>query len=100
MYVGILEADLLLPDTVNSRKDKRHHVRGILADLANKLGLSAAEVGHHDLLRRTLIGAAVVGADMGHAQEVMASAERLVAARPELEIVAIRIRYVTPDDLA
>jgi hypothetical protein len=99
VYVGIIEADLLLPDDVNSLKDKRRHVRGIVAGLQHDLGLAAAEVGHQELLRRTLVGAAVVSPDMTHAQEVMAASERFVAARPELEVLAVRIRFVTPDDL-
>jgi hypothetical protein len=94
-----MEADLLLPDDVNSLKDKRRHVRGILAELQHELGVAAAEAGHQELLRRTLVGAAVVSPDLAHAQEVMASAERAVAARPELEVLAVRVRFVTPDDL-
>jgi hypothetical protein len=94
-----MEADLLLPDDVRSLKDKRRHVRGLLSEIQHQFGVAAAEAGHQELLRRTLVGAAVVSSDMAHAQEIMAAVERAVAARPELEVLAVRLRFVAPDDL-
>lgn len=97
MFVGIIDVDLLLPDDVDSLKDKRRHVRGLLAAI-RKAKVSVAEVGHLDLLRRTRIGAAVVSNEMGQAREVLESVERLVAGLPEFEIISVRMRYVGDED--
>jgi len=96
MWVGSLELDLLLGD-VRSLKDKRSVVRPVVAEL-KRYGVSAAEAGHLDLHRRSLVGVAVVAADAAHCREVLETCERLVAARPELEVLSARRRLHGPDD--
>lgn len=86
MFTGTLALDLLLGD-VHSLKEKRSVVRPIVAALA-KVGVSAAEAGHLELHRRALIGVAVVAADAQHCREVLATCERLVADRPEVEVLS------------
>jgi len=98
VFVGILDVDVLLPSDVRSLKDKRSHVRGLVAELRRRFDVAAAEAGHLDLHRRTLVGVAVVGPDQAHCREVLNACERLVAGRPEFEIVATRQRYVGDDD--
>ena len=98
MFVGILDLDLLLPDDVRSLKDKRSHVRGLVAELRRRFDVAAAEAGHLDLHRRTLIGVAVVAPDLARCREVLDACERLVAGRPELQIVAARQRFVGEHD--
>lgn len=99
MFVGVLEADVLLPDDVASLKDKRRYVKSLLAALRKKLDVCAAEAGHQDLLRRTLVGVSVVSGEAGHVAEVLTAAERLIAARPELEVLAVRSRHFAMSDL-
>lgn len=89
MFTGSLALDLLLGD-VHSLKDKRSVVRPIVAELRRKYEVSAAEAGHQDLHRRALIGVAVVAADARHVQDVLDSCERLVAGRPEIEVLSAR----------
>ena len=98
MFVGILDIDVLLPSDVRSLKDKRSHVRGLVAELRRRFDVAAAEAGHLDLRRRTLVGVAVVGPDLAHCREVLDACERLVAGRPEFEIVGSRQRLVGDDD--
>jgi uncharacterized protein YlxP (DUF503 family) len=98
VFVGILDVDVLLPADVRSLKDKRSHVRGLVAELRRRYDVAAAEAGHLDLHRRTLVGVAVVGADLGHCREVLDACERLVASRPELELLAARQRFVGDHD--
>ena len=98
MFVGILDVDLLLPGDVRSLKDKRSHVRGLVAELRRRYDVAAAEAGHLDLHRRTLVGVAVVGPDLRHCREVLDACERLVAGRPEVEVLAARQRFVGDDD--
>ncbi|WP_018179954.1 DUF503 domain-containing protein [Jongsikchunia kroppenstedtii] len=95
MFTGSLEADLLLGD-VHSLKQKRSVVRPIVAALV-KMQVSAAEVGDQALHRRARIGVAVAAADARHAGEVLDSCERLLASRPEVELLSVR-RKVRGDD--
>ena len=91
MFVGALMLDLLLGD-VRSLKEKRSVVRPVVAELKRTHEVSAAEAGLLDLHRRALVGVAVVAADAGHCVSVMDACERLVAARPELEVLSARQR--------
>lgn len=92
------ELDLLLGD-VHSLKGKRAVVRPIVAELRRRFDVAAAEAGHLELHRRALVGVAVVAADARHCRDVLDSCERLVADRPEIELLAARRRWVGPDDL-
>ena len=89
MFTGSLALDVLLGD-VHSLKEKRSVVRPIVAELKRKHEVSAAEAGHLDLHRRALIGVAVVAADAAHVRRVLDACERLVAARPEVEVLSAR----------
>lgn len=91
MYTGTAVFDLLLPGDSRSLKAKRSYVRPIVAAL-RKFEVSAAEVGALDLLGRAEIGVAVVAADTGHVRQVLDSCERMVAARPEVELLSVRRR--------
>ena len=97
MYVGALELDILLGD-VHSLKQKRSAVRPVIAELRRKFEVSVAEAGHMDLHRRALIGVAAVAPDAAHVRELLDSCERLVAGRPELQLLSARHRLVGPED--
>jgi hypothetical protein len=99
MVVGTLIADLLLGD-VHSLKEKRAVVRPIVAELRRRFEVSAAETGDQDLHRRAEISAAVVTPDHRHAVEVMAACERLLAGRPEIELLSTRTRVLDDQDLS
>ncbi|MFC9789945.1 DUF503 domain-containing protein [Rhodococcus sp. NPDC127528] len=96
MYLGALELDILLGD-VRSLKEKRSVVKPVIAALA-KFGVSVAETGEHDRYRRSLIGVAVATSDVDHLNEVLDTCERQVAARPELQLLAVRRRIFGPED--
>ena len=96
MFVGSLSLDLLLGD-VHSLKEKRSVVRPVVAAL-RKLDVSAAEAGHLDLHRRALIGVAVVAADAAHCRSVLDSCERLVADRPEVEVLSAHQQLYKEED--
>lgn len=88
---------MLLGD-VHSLKQKRSAVKPVVAELRRKFEVSVAEAGHLDLHRRALIGVAAVAADAEHVRDVLAACERLVAGRPELELLSARHRLVGPED--
>jgi len=97
VWIGWLELDLLLGD-VHTLKEKRSVVRPIVAELQRRFAVSAAEVGDQDLHRRATVGVALVAADRQHVVEVLDAAERLVAYRPELELLSVRRTLRSSDD--
>ncbi|MGI8681559.1 MAG: DUF503 domain-containing protein [Mycobacteriales bacterium] len=97
MWTGTLACDLLLGD-VHSLKEKRSVVRPIVAELARRYAVCSAEVGHLDLHQRGAIGVAVVAADAGHCVEVLDACERLVAGRPEVELLSAHRQLFGEDD--
>jgi uncharacterized protein YlxP (DUF503 family) len=97
MYVGALTLDLLLGD-VHSLKQKRSLVRPIVAELRTKYAVAAAEAGHQDLHRRSLVGVAVVAPDRAHCVEILDACERLVAGRPEVELLSARQQFLSDND--
>jgi uncharacterized protein YlxP (DUF503 family) len=98
MVVGTLTVDLLLGD-VHSLKEKRSVVRPIVAELRRRFEVSAAETGSLDLHRRCELGVAVVASTHAHALEVLESCERLVAGRPEVDLLGVRRRLLDDEDL-
>src|SRR3954454_9802782 len=97
MWTGTLALDLLLGD-VRSLKQKRSVVRPIVAELQRRHAVAAAEAGHLDLHRRTLVGVAVVAADRSHCVDVLDACERLAAGRPEMDLLSARREVVKSTD--
>ena len=87
MFVGALVCDLLLPPEVGSLKGKRSVVRPLLADL-RRLEVAVAETGSLDLHRRAEVSVAVVAGSADRCREVLARCERLVADRPEVQLLS------------
>jgi uncharacterized protein YlxP (DUF503 family) len=98
MYVGALTLDVLLGD-VRSLKQKRSAVRSIVAEVRRRHpGVSVAETGNLDVYRRAEIGVAVVSSTAAHAAQVLSACERLVAGRPEIELLCARHRLVSEEE--
>lgn len=90
MWIGWVEFDVLLGD-VHSLKEKRSVIRPLIANLSRRTEAAAAEVGAHDLHRRTAIGLSVVGADLAHVRDVLDRAERVLAEEhPEVTLLTVR----------
>jgi uncharacterized protein YlxP (DUF503 family) len=97
VWIGWLEFDVLLGD-VRSLKQKRSAIRPVIAELRRKFDVSAAETGDQDLHRRAGLGVGVVAADRNHVVDVLDAAERLVAERPEFELLSVRRRLRSSAD--
>ncbi len=98
MVVGTLSVDLLLGD-VHSLKEKRGVVRPLVAELRRRFEVSAAETGDQELHRRAEVSVALVATDHAHVVEVLAACERLIAGRPEVEVLSMRTRVLDDQDL-
>jgi uncharacterized protein len=97
MYVGALTLDVLLGD-VRSLKQKRSVVRPLIAEVHRRFpGIAIGETGYLDLHRRAEIGIAVVSSTAANAREVLDACERMVAGRPEIELLAARHRLLTEE---
>jgi uncharacterized protein YlxP (DUF503 family) len=97
VYTGTARFDVLLPADSHSLKAKRSYVRPIVAAL-RKFEVSAAEVGSLDLHGRAELGVAVVAAEPAHIRDVLDACERMVAGRPEVELLSVRRRLHGEDD--
>ncbi|MFC4906425.1 DUF503 domain-containing protein [Actinomadura gamaensis] len=98
MFVGALTLDLLLGD-VRSLKQKRAVVRPIVAEVRKHFpGVAVAETGDNDLHRRAEIGVAVVSGTADNCARVLEQCERLVAGRPEIELLSARRRLFNDED--
>jgi uncharacterized protein YlxP (DUF503 family) len=97
MFTGTLCVDLRLGD-VHTLKQKRSVVRPIVAEVQRRFGVSVAETGHLDLYRRAEIGVAVVSGDGGQCRDVLDAVERLIAERPEVEVLQTRRQLFSADD--
>ena len=98
MYVGALTLDVLLGD-VRSLKQKRSAVASIIAEVRRRHpGVAVAETGSLDRYRRTEIGVAAVASTAAHVTEVLDACERLVASRPDIELLSARFRLVSEEE--
>jgi uncharacterized protein YlxP (DUF503 family) len=69
-----------------------------VAEVQRRFGVSVAETGHLDLYRRAEIGVAVVSGDGGQCRDVLDAVERLIAERPEVEVLQTRRQLFSADD--
>ena len=98
MYLGALTLDVLLGD-VRSLKQKRSVVSSLVAEVRRPHpGVAVAETGHLDRYRRTEIGVAVVASTAAHVVEMLDACERLVAERPEIELLSARQRLLNEEE--
>jgi uncharacterized protein len=98
VYVGALTLDVLLGD-VRSLKQKRSVVRSVIAEVTRRHpGVAVAETASLDQHRRAEIGVAVVSSTAAHATEVLTACERLVAARPDIELLSARFRLISDEE--
>jgi uncharacterized protein YlxP (DUF503 family) len=89
---------VLLGD-VRSLKQKRAVVRPLVAAVRHAFpGAAVAETGQLDLHRRAEIGVAVVSSTASNAISVLSECERLVAARPEIELLSARQRLFNDEE--
>jgi uncharacterized protein YlxP (DUF503 family) len=79
-------------------KEKRAVVKPMLEGARRRFQVSAAEVAHQDKWQRAALGFAVVGADAGHLEEVLAGVERFVWSFPEAEVLRADVGFAPVDD--
>jgi uncharacterized protein YlxP (DUF503 family) len=66
-FVGVLLVQLHFPDTA-SLKGKRRELQSVKAQLRTRMGLSVAEIDHHDTWQRSTLAVALVSGSAGKLQ--------------------------------
>ncbi|MDQ3608949.1 MAG: DUF503 domain-containing protein [Actinomycetota bacterium] len=74
-YVALLRIELHFPES-GSLKAKRKELSSVKALLHQRMGLSIAEVDHHDLWQRATLAGALAGGDLGRLDHAVDQVER------------------------
>jgi uncharacterized protein YlxP (DUF503 family) len=70
MPVGLLTLELHIPDA-QSLKEKRQVLRSLKDKLRRKFNIAIAELDHHDVWQRSLIGVVTLSNEDRHVQETL-----------------------------
>jgi uncharacterized protein YlxP (DUF503 family) len=92
MVVGVRSWELHLAGC-QSLKDKRRVLKSLKDRLHRQFNVSAAEVDHQDSWQRAALACSVVATDRRHAEEVLASCDRLIAGEPLAHIISSELSY-------
>jgi len=92
MVVGVGSWELHLAGC-QSLKDKRRVLKSLKDRLHRQFNVSAAEVDHQDSWQRAALACSVVTTDRRHAEEVLASCDRLIAGEPLARVISSEISY-------
>jgi len=92
VVVGVRSWELQLAGC-QSLKDKRSIVKSLKDRLHRQFNVSAAEVDHQDAWQRAALACSVVATDRRHAEEVLASCDRLIAGEPLAYVVSSEITF-------
>ncbi len=96
-FVAVLVIDLHFPDA-SSLKGKRKELASIKAQLHGRLGLTVAEVDHHNLWQRARLTAALTGGSLSGLAAAADNVERWLLARCP-DGVSVRRTLASVEDL-
>jgi len=87
MVIGnsIIEIDL---PGINSLKEKRTVLKGLIARVHKEFNVSCAEVGFHDVWQSSALGVAVVSTSAVHAENVLENVVKWIERyRPDVTVI-------------
>ncbi len=93
MIIGVISWELEIIGA-HSLKEKRSVVKSLKDRLHKGFNVSVAETAHQDVWQRCELTACVVGGTRVHAEDVMRSADDLVAAEYRARIISTNRSYV------
>jgi uncharacterized protein len=93
MIIGVISWELEIIGA-HSLKEKRSVVKSLRARLHNEFNVSVAETAHQDVWQRCELTACVVGGTKVHAEDVLRSADELVAGEYRARIIATNRSYL------
>jgi len=86
MIVGTCLVDLRIPGC-RSLKDKRHILKALKESIRRKYNISVAELDHHDVWQRALIGIATISAETKFANQVISNVVNTIEANNRVEVI-------------
>ncbi len=92
MVVGVRSWELHLAGC-QTLKDKRRILKSLKDRLHRQFNVSAAEVDHQDSWQRSALACSVVTTERRHAEEVLASCDRLIAGEPLAHVISSETSY-------
>lgn len=93
MIIGVISWELEIIGA-HSLKEKRSVVKSLKARLHNEFNVSVAETAHQDVWQRCELTACVASGTRVHAEEVLQSADGLVANEYRARIIATQRSFV------
>ncbi len=93
MVVGVIRLDLRL-FAAQSLKQKRSLVSKLLQRMRSRYPVSAAEVGHQDLLQRTSLGASMTAGSESQIRSVFQKLEEDIYQSGLAEVVDSEVEYL------
>lgn len=90
MIAALVTVELHVP-AAQGLKAKRAVVKSLIADLRNGLNVSVAEIDHHDLWQRAMLGVAIAAGSETGARKVAQQVEKIVYREPRVEITRIAV---------
>jgi uncharacterized protein len=97
MFVGVVQFEIHIPHAT-SLKEKRSVIRSLRDRLRSRLELSVAEVAHNDLHQRARLGIAMVSGDQAVIERSFRSAQELVEAEAEGQLIGWSEDFIQFDD--
>lgn len=88
MVIGLLTVHLVI-DGCDSLKDKRQILKSLMAHLKRKFNISVAEVGDHELWRRSEVAVAIVSTESKYADQVMAQVINHIESDPRVSLQGV-----------
>ncbi len=92
MIAAIFQVELHLPES-RSLKDKRKHIKSILAKLKTAYNVCVTEIDHHDLRQRATIGMTFISISDYQAKKLFSSIQRDLEAKDGIEITGKRSSF-------
>ncbi|HHW55995.1 MAG: DUF503 domain-containing protein [bacterium] len=93
MVIGTATVELYVPG-VNSLKDKRRVIKGLLERTRARFNVSVAEVGKLDLWRQATLGLAWVSNDSGHAHRSLQAVIKFLERQPDVQVADFWVRVI------
>ncbi|MDP8958760.1 MAG: DUF503 domain-containing protein [Actinomycetota bacterium] len=85
--------ELRIP-AVQSLKQKRRRVKGLVAGLRKEFPVGVAEVDYQDLWQRTTLGVVAVAPQAGQLERLLHSVERYLRHDGNFEVLEIGVAYL------
>jgi uncharacterized protein len=93
MLVGLLEIELLIPDS-DSIKAKRYVLKSLKDRLRNRFNISVAETDYHDKWQRALIGVAVVSNETKHIDSILENVMNFIYEEYRVQVINSKKTYL------